>query len=254
MVEAEAGLMHITGEAERTPVKVGVAITDLTTGMYAYSAVLAALYGRERTGKGVHIDANLFDSQIASLANIGSNYLVAGQEAVRQGTAHPSIVPYQTLPTKDGWIMLGAGNDKQFATLSTVLQQDWAQQPQYSSNSSRVANRTVLIDAMSEVLKQRTTSEWQAILKGKGLPFAPINNIENTFKHPQAVARNIVVEVDHARAGKLKLVAPAIQYDGERMPVHRAPPVLGQHTLEVLREDLGFDDDRIADLHAKGAI
>jgi len=255
MIEAEAGLMHITGEKESTPVKVGVAITDLTTGMYAYSAVLAALIGRQKTGKGVHIDASLFDSQIASLANIGSNWLIAGQEAERQGTAHPSIVPYQTLPTKNGgWIMLGAGNDRQFGVLSKILGQTWSEDPSFSTNSARVANRTTLIAAMSDILQTRTTEEWCAELTGKGLPFAPINNIQKTFEHPQAVARKVVVEVDHPRAGKIKLAGPAIAYDGEKMKVSRAPPVLGQHTVEVLREELGLDDEAIGELHHKGAV
>lgn len=247
--------MHITGERDGTPVKVGVAITDLTTGLYASHAVLAALIGREKTGKGVHIDASLFDAQIASLANIGSNWLVAGQEAERQGTAHPSIVPYQTLPTKDGFIMIGAGNDRQWGLLSKVLQKpEWTNDPKYATNSARVANRKELIQNVSEILETKTTDEWLEALKGKGLPFAPINNIQKTFEHPQAVARKIVTEVDHPRIGKLKLVAPAIAYDGEKMPVTRPPPVLGQHTLEVLREELGMDDATIAELHTKGAV
>jgi succinate--hydroxymethylglutarate CoA-transferase len=247
--------MHITGEKDGTPVKVGVAITDLTTGLYASHAVLAALIGRQKTGKGVHIDASLFDAQIASLANIGSNFLVAGQEAERQGTAHPSIVPYQTLPTKDGFIMIGAGNDKQWGLLSRVLEKpEWAADPKYATNSARVANRHELVELVTAIMKTRTTDEWLEALQGKGLPFAPINNIKKTFEHPQAIARKIVTEVDHPRIGKLKMVAPAINYDGEKMPVTRPPPVLGQHTLEVLREELGLDDDAIADMHAKGIV
>lgn len=254
-LQAEAGLMHITGERDGTPVKVGVAITDLTTGLYASHAVLAAIIGRQKTGKGVHIDASLFDAQIASLANIGSNWLVAGQEAERQGTAHPSIVPYQTLPTKDGFIMIGAGNDRQWGLLSNVLERpEWANDIKYATNSARVANRKELVQNVSDILETRTTDEWLEALKGKGLPFAPINNIQKTFEHPQAIARKIVTEVDHPRAGKLKLVAPAIAYDGEKMPVTRPPPVLGQHTLEVLRGELGLDDAAIADLHKKGAV
>ena len=247
--------MHITGEREGTPVKVGVAITDLTTGLYASHAVLAALIGRAKTGKGVHIDASLLDAQIASLANIASNWLVAGQEAQRHGTAHPSIVPYQVIPSKDGFIMIGAGNDKQWGLLSKVLQRpEWASDAKYATNSARVANRKELIENVSEILKSKTTDEWLEALKGKGLPFAPINNIQRTFEHKQTIARKIVTEVDHPRIGKLKLVAPAIAYDGEKMPITRAPPVLGQHTIEVLREDLGLDDTAIADLHKKGAI
>lgn len=247
--------MHITGEKDGTPVKVGVAITDLTTGLYASHAVLAALIGRQKTGKGVHIDASLFDAQIASLANIGSNWLVAGQEATRQGTAHPSIVPYQTLPTSDGFIMIGAGNDKQWGLLSKVLgKPEWAADPSYATNSARVANRSELVGLVTDIMRTRTTDEWLEALKGKGLPFAPINNIQKTFEHPQAKARKVVTEVDHPRAGKLKLVAPAIAYDGAKMPVTRPPPVLGQHTVEVLRQDLHLSDEEISELHAKGAV
>lgn len=150
--------------------------------------------------------------------------------------------------------MLGAGNDKQFGVLSQLFGQAWHTDPSYSTNSSRVANRVALLTSMSLITEQRTTDEWLSLLKGKGLPFAPINNIQKTFEHPQAVARGIVAEVDHPRIGKLKMVAPAIHYNGERMPIKRPPPVLGQHTLEILRDDLGMSDDQIAELHSKGAI
>lgn len=150
--------------------------------------------------------------------------------------------------------MLGAGNDKQFGVLSKLFGQAWASDPSYSTNSARVANRVALLTSMSLITEQKTTDEWLALLKGKGLPFAPINNIQKTFEHPQAQARGLVAEVEHPRIGKLKMVAPAVHYDGSRMPIERPPPVLGQHTLEILRDDLGMSDDQIADLHAKGAI
>lgn len=135
-----------------------------------------------------------------------------------------------------------------------MLGQNWAEDPQFSTNSARVANRAKLISALSDILQTRTTEEWCQELTGKGLPFAPINNIQKTFEHPQAIARNVVVEVDHPRAGKLKLAGPAIAYDGEKMKVVRAPPVLGQHTIEVLREELGLDDRAIGELHHKGVV
>jgi succinate--hydroxymethylglutarate CoA-transferase len=148
-----------------------------------------------------------------------------------------------------------AGNDKQFGVLSALLgRPEWASSALYSTNSLRVANRGTLIAEMTDILSSRNTSEWLTELTGKGLPFAPINNIQQTFKHPQARARGIIAEVDHPRIGKLKMVAPAIQYDGERMQISRPPPVLGQHTLEVLREDLGMTDSEIEGLHKKGAI
>ncbi|KAJ8292736.1 Succinate--hydroxymethylglutarate CoA-transferase [Rhodotorula toruloides] len=254
VIEAEAGLMHITGEPTGPPVKVGVAITDLTTGLYAKSAILAALLSRAQTGSGVHIDANLFDSQIASLANIASNYLIAGREATRQGTAHPSIVPYQVFPTQDGFIMIAAGNDSQFKKFSALVgQPSWSDSPQFSTNSSRVANRSTLIPLIESALSSHPTSHWLKLFKGKGFPFAPVNDIKGTFEHPQTMERDLVREIEHPRAGKIKLVAPAVQYNGKRMEFTRPPPVLRQHTVEVLRE-LGYSDEKIATLQQKGVV
>ncbi|GAA6031267.1 hypothetical protein JCM8097_005575 [Rhodosporidiobolus ruineniae] len=253
-IEAEAGLMHITGEPDGPPVKVGVAITDLTTGLYAKSSILAALLSRAQTGVGVHIDVNLFESQIASLANIASNFLIAGQEATRQGTSHPSIVPYQVFSTQDGFIMIGAGNDGQFRKFSALLgRAEWASQEEYKSNSQRVANRGTLVPLIQEALQERTTKEWLEKFKGGGFPFAPVNTIRQTFEHEHTQARGMVREVDHPRAGKIKLVAPAVQYNGERVELTRPPPVLRQHSVEVLRE-LGYSDRKIVDLQQKGVV
>lgn len=197
----------------------GVAVTDLLTGHYAQSAVLASLLKRSQTGKGCHIECTLFESQIASLVNIASNYLVAGQEASRWGTEHPSIVPYQVFPTADSYIMASAGNDTQFVTFCQVLERDWAKQDRFKTNTSRVAHREELIGLIQERLAEHTTEEWVEKLTGRGLPFAPINNIAQTFAHPQAIARRVVDEVDHPRAGKVKLPAPAVSYDGEKLRV-----------------------------------
>ncbi|GAA5977565.1 hypothetical protein JCM10908_005022 [Rhodotorula pacifica] len=254
IIEAEAGLMHITGEADGPPVKVGVAVTDLATGLYAKSAILAALLSRSQTGQGVHIDANLFDSQLSLLANIGSNFLVAGQEATRHGTAHPSIVPYQVLPTKDSFIMIAGANDGQFAKLAKLLNHpEWIQDPHFSTNSARVVNRTRLIPLIKAALAEHPTQHWLDRFKGQGFPFAPVNNIRQSFEHPQTQAREMVKEVDHPRAGKVKLVAPAIQYNGQRMEFTRPPPVLAQHTVEVLRE-LGYKDSKIAELQQNNVV
>lgn len=160
-----------------------------------------------------------------------------------------------TITATDNQIVYAlAGNDRQFAVLCRIMQQEWATDPLFSTNSARVANRKRLIAEMSQILQHKTTDEWLAILRGQGLPFAPINNIQKTFEHPQAIARKVVVEVEHPRAGKIKLAAPAIVYDGNKMDITRPPPVLGQHTLEVLRESLGLRDEQLADLHDKGVI
>ncbi|KIJ28293.1 hypothetical protein M422DRAFT_235663 [Sphaerobolus stellatus SS14] len=255
IIEAEAGLMHITGEPDRPPSKVGVAVTDIACGLYAHGAIMAALISRGKTGKGVWIDANLFDSQIAGLANVASNYLVAGQEGGRHGTAHPSIVPYQVFPCKDSFLMIGAANNRQFGILSTQILDlpELASDPKFALPHNRVQNREELVDIIERRLKEETRDVWIEKFKGKGVPFGPINNIRQTFEHPQAVARGIAVEVDHPRAGKLSMVAPAVSYNGKRMPITRPPPWHSQHTVEVLKE-LGYTDERIQVLKQKKVI
>lgn len=254
IIAADAGLMHITGEPDRDPVKIGVAMTDLTTGLYIHGAIMAALIGRARTGQGVHIDASLFESQIASLANVASSYLVAGQEGGRHGSAHPSIVPYKVFTTADSSLMVGGGNDRQYATLVSAMDRpDLASHPDYRTNSDRVANRVVLEALLQDIFLTQPSSHWLGRLEGK-IPIAPIRNIAQTFdEHPQAMARNVVTELDHPRIGKVKVTSPAVHYGPGRMPISRPPPVLGQHSSEVLRE-LGFAEDEIGDLRTKGAV
>jgi len=222
VIEAEAGLMHITGERGGPPVKVGVAVTDILTGHYAHAGVLAALIKRGKTGKGSRVECSLFESQIASLANIGANYLIAGQEATRWGTSHPSIVPYQVFPTKDSYLMISAGNDRQFGILcapDVFNRPEWTSDARFATNAKRVENRELMIELINGVLAEKTTQEWVDRLTGKGLPFAPINNIAQTFAHPQAKARGVVEEVEHPRAGKIKLAAAAVTYDGQKPKV-----------------------------------
>ncbi|KAF8133446.1 CoA-transferase family III domain-containing protein [Boletus edulis] len=274
IIEAEAGLMHITGEADRAPSKVGVAVTDIMTGLYAHGAIMAGLRSVNQTGQGIWIDCNLFETQLAGLANIASNYLISGQEASRHGTAHPSIVPYQVFPCRDGFLMIGAGNDKQFRLLSTTILQkpELADDARFSTNAARVTNRKALIDIISTALKRHNRDYWIERLTGVGIPFGPINNISQTFAHPQAIARKSTVEVDHPRAGKIRMVAPPVTYNGKRMPVRRPPPWLSQHTTEVCRphaclvvtefldvglqilQELGYSTDEIARLRASKVV
>ncbi|PWN38339.1 CAIB BAIF family enzyme [Meira miltonrushii] len=254
IIAADAGMFHITGEADRPPVKIGVAMTDLTTGLYVHGAIMAALLGRGKTGQGVHIDASLFESQIASLVNVASSYLVAGKEAKRWGTAHPSIVPYQVFATQDNFLMVGAGNDGQFRKLTKALGEPaLADDERYATNAQRVANRDELIDKLSALFSHKSTKQWCDEISKLGIPIAPIRNIQETFEHPQAVGRDVVCEVDHPRAGKIKINSPAVRYGEGKMQVLRPPPVLGQHTEEVLGE-LGYDESKIDQLREQGAI
>lgn len=256
VIEAEAGLMHITGHPDPSPpAKVGVALTDLTTGLYAKSAILAALLSRSQTGKGCWLDINLFESQLSSLANIASNYLVAGKEASRHGTSHPSVVPYQVFECKDGWLMIGAGNESQFKKLCTALSiPGISSDPRFSTNSQRVKHRDILIPLLTDALKLHTRSALLSILEHTGIPHGPINSIAETFAHPQAEAREVVVTVPHHKVQNgVKMVAPPVRYNGERMPVRRPPPMLGEHTEEVLKE-LGYVDGDVEQLKVEGVI
>ncbi|KAF9584249.1 hypothetical protein BGW38_007093 [Lunasporangiospora selenospora] len=255
MIEAEAGLMYITGEKGGTPVKVGVAVTDLTTGLYAHGAIMAALLARMKTGRGQHIDCSLLDSQVVTLANIASSYLIAGQEAKRWGTSHPSIVPYQVLPSKDSHIMIGAGNDGQFKILCTVLGLDHLPGDlAYRTNKDRVRNREALIAILSERLQTKTNSDWLAALEDQGIPFAPINNIAQTFEHPQVLARDMVQEIEHPTAGKIKVTGIPVRYSETKATIRVPPPLLGQHTDEVLKDMLGYDAQKIKALREQRAI
>ncbi|KAF8275083.1 CAIB/BAIF family enzyme [Lactarius quietus] len=255
IIEGEAGLMHITGEPDRPPSKVGVAVTDISTGLYAHGAIMAALISRQKTGKGVWIDCNLFESQIAGLVNIASNYLISGEEAQRHGTAHPSIVPYQVFSCMDGYILIGAGNDKLFKLFADKIlgQPELANDTRFSTNGARVANRDQLVKIITDTLMRKPQSHWLRLFDGLGIPYGPINNIQQTFEHPQAVARGVVVEVEHPRAGKIKLVGPAVTYNGKKMPVKRPPPWLSEHTDEVLSE-LGYDVERISHFRENGIV
>ncbi|CAJ2512617.1 Uu.00g007360.m01.CDS01 [Anthostomella pinea] len=256
MVEAEFGLMHITGSRDGPPVKVGVAVTDLTTGLYTSNSIMAAIIARGKTGRGQHIDVSLSDCQTATLANIASSCLVSGKkDSGRWGTAHPSIVPYKSFKTKDGDVLFGGGNDRLFGILCDGLgRPEWKTDPKYSVNFARVANRVELEDEIEKVSTQKTTGEWLEVFEGKGMPYAAVNDVQGTLNHEHTKARNMVVELEHDECGSIKMVNTPVKYSGSTPGARTAPPTLGQHTDEVLGTLLGLDESAVAALKKKGAI
>ncbi|RYP20490.1 hypothetical protein DL767_009444 [Monosporascus sp. MG133] len=243
MVEAEFGLMHITGHRDGPPAKVGVAVTDLTTGLYTSNSIMAALLSRARTGRGQHIDVALSDCQTATLANIASSCLISA-----------SIVPYKSFKTRDGDILFGGGNDRLFGILCDGLgRPEWKTDPKYSVNSARVANREELEAAIEEISTQKTTQEWLDIFEGRGMPYAAVNDVQGALNHEHTRARDMVVEMDHEQCGPIKMVNTPVKYSESRPSIRTAPPTLGQHTDEVLADILGYDSGQIIVLKEKGA-
>jgi crotonobetainyl-CoA:carnitine CoA-transferase CaiB-like acyl-CoA transferase len=259
LIQGMGGLMSITGrrdgEPGAGPQKVGVAVTDILTGLYASNAILAALAHRAVSGVGQYIDLALLDVQIASLANQTMNYLATGTAPVRMGNAHPNIVPYQDFPTADGAMILAVGNDSQFAKLALVAgHPEWAVSPLFATNKARVANRVAFVDAFTAVSVMRTTRDWIAALEAAGVPCGPINTLAEVFADPQVVARGMAISMEHAAGVDVPLVANPIRMSETPPAYRRAPPVLGQDTRAVLAERLGLDDAAIAALVEQGVI
>lgn len=244
MIQAMGGLMSVTGKAADEegagPVKVGVALTDILTGLYASNAVLAALAERERSGQGQYIDLALLDVQVACLGNQALNYLTTGVPPQRLGNAHPNIVPYQDFPTADGDFILTVGNDGQFSRFCEVAgHPEWASDARFSSNAQRVANRAELIPLIRQATVFRTTAEWIAALEQAGVPCGPINDLAQVFDDAQIKARGVQISLPHALSGEVALVANPIRLSRTPVEYRSAPPLLGEHSDEVLRDWLG---------------
>jgi succinate---hydroxymethylglutarate CoA-transferase len=235
-IQAMGGLMSITGDPDRPPVKTGVALVDVIAAQYAFSGILAALYHRERTGEGQRIDVSLLGAELAALINVASAYLVAGEMPVRRGTAHASIVPYQVFGASDGYVMIGAANDKLFAAFCVAAgRPQWASDPRFITNVDRVRHRDTLLTLMDELVCADTVASWVERLQRVGVAVAPVNDIAQAFADPQVVASGQVVTIPHPVAGNLPLVGPAALYSQTPAEVRLPPPLLGQHTDEVLR-------------------
>jgi formyl-CoA transferase len=255
VLSAVGGLMYITGERDGNPCKVGVAITDVLTGVYAAGAITSALLWRERSGKGQYLDISLLDVQVAGLANIASNYLVAGKEAVRWGTAHESIVPYQVFNTKDRPIAIAVANQKLWINFCEVTgKKEWLEDQRFESNPKRVENREILLPLIDELFAQKTCDEWMEILVGAAIPCGPVNNMQHLFADPQVKHRDMIAEVPHPTIGTLCLTGVPIKYSETQSTVRLHPPLLGEHTDSVLVETLGYSTDKINSLKAQGTI
>lgn len=256
MIQGMGGVMSITGAPEGPPMKVGVAIVDITAGLFACNAILAALRLREKTGKGQYIDIALLDAMVAWLANVGSNYLVSGELPKRYGNGHPNIVPYEPFKAKDDvWVALAVGNDAQWRKFCELADMaDLADDPRFATNAARVANRTTLIPVIAEKMVLKTSEEWMTELDRLKIPCGPINTLDKVFADPQVAAREMVQEVPHPSAGSVKLVASPMKFSETPCDIVRHPPLLGEHTDEVLRERLGYDAARIAALRDNGIV
>jgi formyl-CoA transferase len=259
IIQAMGGFMSITGERDDLPgggpQKAGVAISDLMTGMYATVAILAALAQRERTGAGQYIDMALFDTMIAMLANMNMNYLVSGKAPGRAGNAHQNIVPYQVFAAADGQVVIAVGNDSQYAKFCDIAgRPDLAADPRFARNADRVRNRAVLVPLLEAIVRERPVAFWSERLEAAGVPCGPINSIAQAFADPQAVARGLRIELPHPRAGEVPLVGNPIRMSASSGDYDRPPPLLGEHTDEVLRELAGLGTDEIAALRARGVL
>ncbi len=251
ILQAESGLMSICGEAQGTPTKYGVAIVDVVTGLYACNSILGALAARTRTGRGQHVEVCLYDSGIAMLINVASNYLVSGKDARRFGNGHPTIVPYTTYPTADSTIAVAVGNDGQFARFAeTAGHPEWARDPRFAKNPDRVINREAIDSAIADALKADRTEAWIAKLRGVGVPCGPINTVAEALNDPHTLARDMVRTVTHATAGELKLVGIPFEMGGTPATIRRPPPLLSEHTDEVLGGELGLSKQRLEALRA----
>lgn len=237
MIQAMGGLMSITGEQDGEPMKVGVAVADLFAGQNAVIAILAALQARTQTGTGQHLDISLFDSQVAMLANVASNHLISGNLPKRYGNAHANIVPYQSFQASDAWFVVAVGNDRQFEKLCGVIGK-WglAGDERFGSNSERVKHREELISILKPSFLTRTAAEWLSLLEEAGIPCGPINTLDKVFSMPQVESRDMLIDMDHAMIGDLKLVGSPLKFSDTPVDYKLPPPRLGEHTEEVLKE------------------
>jgi len=253
ILQGMGGIMGITGEEEGPPVKVGVAVADIAAGMFAAFGILAALWARERTGRGQHVDAALLDGQVAWLTYAAANYFATGQNPKRMGSAHPNLVPYQAFRTRDGYLNVAVGSEGIWQRFCEVVAPELLDDPRFSTNADRVRHRSELIPILEAHFRERTTAEWREILDRAGVPNGPIYRVSEVFEDPQTLHRGMKVTLPHPTAGEVTMTGVPVKLSETPGEVRTPPPLLGQHTEAVLRE-LGYAPEEIAHLRAEGAV
>jgi crotonobetainyl-CoA:carnitine CoA-transferase CaiB-like acyl-CoA transferase len=250
------GLMGITGEPNRPPVRIGVALSDIGAGMYAAIAILAAITARNRTGKGQFIDISLLDSTISWMTYMAAHYFASGRNPERMGSAHPTIVPYQCFETKDGeFVTIAIGNDKLFRGFCELLGvKELADDPRFSTNPARVANRDELLPRLESMFREKTREEWLQLLTQAKMPAGPVYSISEVFSDPQVLFREMLVKITHPKAGEINQIGIPMKFSETKPGIENPPPLLGEHTNEILSTLLGYDKQRISALREKAII
>jgi formyl-CoA transferase len=255
MVQAMSGFMSLTGPADGVPTRAGIAIADLGTGIFASSAILAALFARERTGEGQHIDMSLLDSQVAMMTYAASNYLVSGELPKRYGNGHPNIVPYQEFQARDQQFAFAAGNDNQWGKFCRAVGRgEWAEDERFATNSARLRNRATVVAMLNDLFGTQDAREWLSLCEKIAIPAAPINDLAQLFADPQVQARNLRLEIAHPTAGTVPLLASPLNVITSPPAQYYPPPLLGEHTDQILRTMLGYDEEAIVGLRAEGIV
>lgn len=255
IIQAMGGLMSLNGPKDGEPYRVGIAISDILTGLYAGNAILASLFAREQTGEGQRIDMALLDSQVAALSHVASNYLITGERPKRFGNEHPTISPYQVFKGKDKYFAIGTGNDLQWVKFCKEIgREDWIVDERFASNPQRVKNREVLTSLLEEIFETKTAAEWIQLGDQIGLPAAEINAVDEVFADPQVISRENVIEVNHPTAGRIKIANSPIKITTNPTTVRYPPPLLGEHNEEILQDVLRYSDSRIEELKLDGLV
>jgi crotonobetainyl-CoA:carnitine CoA-transferase CaiB-like acyl-CoA transferase len=254
VIQGEAGWMSLTGESGGPPLKVGASLADISTGMMAAQGVLAALYERTRTGNGRKVDVALFDSVLATLCYQAQGYLLTNAVPGRMGNRHPSLAPYETFETGDGYLIVGVGNDALWRTFCEAIKRPDLDEPRFATNALRVENYTELKAALVPIFRSATTQHWTGALDAAGIPVGRVRSVAEALENPQVMARNMMIEVEHPTVGRMKMIGNPIRMsdleEGPALP----PPLLGQHTDEVLSEKLNLTAEQIVALRREGAL